>query len=162
MFKSGVSDTVPKIAVDSASIAVYENRSLEKLISFQTVQFCSARSDDGPDDAQKSIVESILSEAEEEDYHKAVAREGHRASHYTMPALGVTLMHSFIQTPGAGFPRGHIARAGLRERGMQEIMDRQVILKAIHEFQDQVDQVLPGLYRWFSDTSLHITLRAII
>jgi len=153
---------LPKIAIDSASIAVYENRSLEKLISLQTIQFCSARNDDGPDDAQKSIVESILDEADEEDYHEAVARAGHRVSHYTTPALGVTLMHSLIQTPGAGSPRSHVARAGLRERGMQEIMDRQMILKAIHEFHAQVDQILPGLYRWFSDVSLHITLRGIM
>lgn len=34
-------------------------------------------------------------------------------------------------------------------------------IDAIHSFQRQVDSHLPGMYVWFSDESLHITLRAL-
>jgi hypothetical protein len=33
---------------------------------------------------------------------------------------------------------------------------------AIRSFRQQVDAALPGMYSWFDDASLHITVRAII
>jgi len=50
----------------------------------------------------------------------------------------------------------------MRARGLQELADRQALLAAIHHFRARVDAALPGMYAWFADGSLHITLRALI
>lgn len=34
--------------------------------------------------------------------------------------------------------------------------------KLITRFRQRVDAELPGMYAWFADSSLHVTLRAII
>lgn len=54
------------------------------------------------------------------------------------------------------------ARPGLRTRGPRELADRRALLAAIARFQRRVDSELPGMYAWFEDSSLHITLRALI
>ena len=46
--------------------------------------------------------------------------------------------------------------------GASELAARQALLAAIAEFRAAVDATLPGMYVWFSDASLHITLRALI
>lgn len=159
----GLSDC-PQIALDSAAIAIYENRCLERLVSLQTVQFSAARDGHGPSLEEKHRIQSILLEADEPGYYDEVAKEGNRAPHYVDPALGVTLMHPLIAPIGPGSVRSHYptARAGLRERGIQDLSDRRRLLEMIHAFQQAVDAALPNTYRWFSDASLHVTLRAII
>lgn len=49
-----------------------------------------------------------------------------------------------------------------RVRGARESADRAALRAAIQAFQRRVDAALPGMYAWFSDASLHITLRALI
>ena len=53
-------------------------------------------------------------------------------------------------------------RPGLRARGVREIIDRKAVLAAVTWFRARVDAALPGMYAWFEDASLHITLRALI
>ena len=36
------------------------------------------------------------------------------------------------------------------------------LMDAIRHFRRQVDHHLPGMYTWFSDDSLHVTLRALV
>ena len=155
----------PKIAMDSASIAIYENRCLERLVSLQTIQF-SAQDGHGASLGEQQRIQSVVSEADEPGYYDEVAKDGNRATHYVDPALGATLMHALVPQGGClGSPRSShysTARAGLRERGIQDLSDRRRLLEAVHDFQQAVDAALPNLYRWFSDASLHITLRAII
>ena len=35
------------------------------------------------------------------------------------------------------------------------------LMRMIDAFRDEVDRQLPGMYAWFDDESLHITLRAL-
>jgi hypothetical protein len=45
---------------------------------------------------------------------------------------------------------------------VRELADRQALLAAVHRFRRRVDEALPGLYVWFAEDSLHITLRALL
>ena len=36
------------------------------------------------------------------------------------------------------------------------------LLAAVQQFRARVDRELPGMYAWFEDASLHVTLRAIM
>jgi hypothetical protein len=36
------------------------------------------------------------------------------------------------------------------------------LLAAVQRFRARVDAALPGMYAWFGDASLHVTLRAIM
>ena len=36
------------------------------------------------------------------------------------------------------------------------------VTKVINQFRQQVDQFLPGMYAWFDDSSLHVTIRALM
>ena len=45
---------------------------------------------------------------------------------------------------------------------MRELSDRRALLAAVERFRQRVQQELPGMYAWFSDASLHITIRALI
>ena len=39
---------------------------------------------------------------------------------------------------------------------------RTSLIEVIDSFRQQVDQVLPGMYAWFDDSSLHVTIRALM
>lgn len=54
------------------------------------------------------------------------------------------------------------ARAALRVDGLREPAERHPLLEAINRFRRRVDKQLPGMYVWFTDASLHITLRALL
>lgn len=58
--------------------------------------------------------------------------------------------------------RAALAQPGPRRRGLRELADRRALLAAISRFRARVDAALPGAYAWFSDASLHVTLRALI
>lgn len=47
-------------------------------------------------------------------------------------------------------------------RGVRELEDRRALLAAVEHFRRRVDVALPEMYAWFSNASLHITLRALI
>ncbi|KAA6429591.1 MAG: hypothetical protein FRX49_00026 [Trebouxia sp. A1-2] len=36
------------------------------------------------------------------------------------------------------------------------------LTKVINQFRQQVDQFLPDMYAWFDDSSLHVTIRALM
>jgi hypothetical protein len=56
----------------------------------------------------------------------------------------------------------HEAGAGLRERGLSELEDRRRVVAAAAALRRRVDAALPGLFRWFPDAALHVTLRPLI
>lgn len=64
--------------------------------------------------------------------------------------------------PAPGSPVAHAARPGLRLRGLAEVSDRERLLAAVRKFRERVDAELGGMYHWFDESSLHITLRALI
>ena len=36
------------------------------------------------------------------------------------------------------------------------------LLKIIRAFREEVDKILPDMYAWFEDSSLHVTVRALM
>jgi hypothetical protein len=163
-----------KIALDSAAITLYECRSLEKTICQHLIPFSNGHDNTDPTQEEHQRVKLIVSEADDPEYYSLVAREGNRQAHYTSPAVGATLIHPLhpsksISSRGRpGSPRSHqnphhnVLHMGLQQRGLQEITDRQRLVEAIKRFKTEVEAVVPGLYYWFDEKSLHITLRAII
>ncbi|KAH7617238.1 hypothetical protein NADE_007024 [Nannochloris sp. 'desiccata'] len=158
-----------QIAIDTAAIALYECRSLEKTLCQQVIPFGNGHDKTGPTPEEQQRVKLIVCEADDPEYYKLVAREGNRRAHYTAPALGATLMHPLhpsksVSRSGAGSPRSHhnVIHMGLQQRGLQEITDRQRLFEAIKRFKTEVESAMPDMYYWFHEKSLHITLRAII
>ena len=41
-------------------------------------------------------------------------------------------------------------------------LDAAVLLERVKSFRRRIDEELPNLYAWFTDASLHVTLRALI
>ena len=151
----------PKIAIDAAAIALYECRSLERLLACHAVAFDSSTKEGtpGPSPEEQQRVKVIVAEADHPSYFASgITKSGNRERHYRGPAAGATIMHSLLLTP----LRGARPRAALRERGTEELDDRQRLVAAIGEFRRRVDAAVPGVYSWFDDRSLHITLRALI
>jgi len=159
-----------QIAIDTAAITLYECRSLEKITFQQVIPFGNGHDDTGATPEEEQRVKLIVSEADDPEYYKLVAREGNRRTHYTAPALGVTLAHplhpskSVVSGTGPQSPRSHhnVIHMGLQKRGLQEITDRQRLFEAIKRFKIEVEAVVPGMYCWFDSKSYHITLRALI
>ena len=60
-------------------------------------------------------------------------------------ALGCTLVADLF-TPVNNFDEGKVSQ----------------LLQIIRAFRHQVDSVLPDMYAWFDESSLHVTVRALI
>jgi hypothetical protein len=58
---------------------------------------------------------------------------GNRSTHYRDYKGGVTLVHFLSSIP-----------------------------VALAKFKEQVEEAMPGMYDWFSEESLHVTLRALL
>ncbi|KAL4423042.1 hypothetical protein ABPG77_002076 [Micractinium sp. CCAP 211/92] len=159
-----------RLTVDFAAVVLFECRSLERLLSFQPVVFRGGFDAAPPRPGEVARVAAIVAEQDSPDYWYAASKDGHRESHYRGCHLGATLMHPLVLEPwvheageGAGAAVGRAAaRPGQHRRGPRELADRQVLLAVISRFRERVDAALPGAYAWFSDASLHITLRALI
>ncbi|BDA49980.1 hypothetical protein COCOBI_15-1080 [Coccomyxa sp. Obi] len=129
--------------VDRAAVAVFECRSLERLVSWQEVAFSGEVDMAEPEAEETERVDRIMAEAEAPDYWFAASRDGNREGHYRGDHLGVTLAF--------GLPL---------EEGNVEAATQ--IGALIGRFRQRVDAELPGMYAWFGDSSLHVTLRGVI
>ncbi len=65
------------------------------------------------------------------------------------PALGCTLVASLIE------------QNKFTNKALDHIQGTQ-LTEIINQFRQQVDQLLPGMYAWFDDSSLHVTIRALM
>lgn len=92
---------------------------------------------------------AILAEPEAPGYWFAASRDGNREAHYRGPHLGASLVHP-------------LCSATQGKAGVEEVAQRRALLKAIDGFRRRVDELMPGMYVWFADASLHITLRALL
>jgi hypothetical protein len=149
--------TTTSIEVRELSVITYECRSLERLISRARLPLqggaggrgndaAAADADAAPPSAEEAArVATVLSEADDANYWFHASRDGGREAHYRAPAPGVTLVHEL----GLG--------ASSEQQGT-----RQRLLDAVRRFRERVDAALPGMYVWFDDASLHVTVRAII
>lgn len=53
-------------------------------------------------------------------------------------------------------------REGTSASQDEELLRRDRLLSRIQRFRERVDREIPGLYHWFRDSSLHVTLRGLI
>lgn len=122
-----------------------------------------------------------MAECGTDDYWFKASRDGNREDHYRGSHLGATLMHPLLMA-GAGGEAGTAGAAGaalgpsapagaasaaapgpaMAAAAAGGAADRLALVDAIERFRRRVDAALPGMYAWFADTSLHITIRALI
>ena len=149
-------------------MTLYESRSLERLVSCQLVGFQAGLDDAPPSGEERARVAAILAEPSSPDYWFAASRDGNREAHYRGSHLGATLMHPLLLgASGDGGAAAAAAAAAARPalkggRAAADAAARRALLAAVDRFRRRVEVELPGLYVFFSDASLHITLRALI
>ncbi|KAG1677218.1 hypothetical protein FOA52_013416 [Chlamydomonas sp. UWO 241] len=142
------------VFVDRLSIVLYGCRCLEhnRRLSMRTVAMapaaspaeCAAR----PSEEERGRVAGVMSEMSSPDYWFHASKDGSRESHYRGPALGLTLVHDISCFWDAqGGPGEGLGSA---------------FWDAVRAFRARVDAELPGMYTWFDESSLHITVRALM
>lgn len=123
------------VIVDKLAVVVYQNCCLEKTLMLTEIPLrCPANSSE-PLLEEKLHIRSVLDEFADDNlpsYYFQVIREGHRTTHYRDQKVGSTLVH-FLHHP----------------------------LRLLARFRERVEAVMPGIYDWFLDDSLHITIRAL-
>ncbi|KAG6543129.1 hypothetical protein Mapa_015378 [Marchantia paleacea] len=127
--------STPPIIVDNLSVVLYDNSCLEKIILEATTPLRLPVETSKPTSEEKAHVRRVLDEFAAENlekYHVLTSKTGNRSAHYRNSKAGATLVH-FLKTVPAALAR----------------------------FRQRVDEDLPGMYDWFSDSSLHITIRAL-
>eukprot|EP00887_Chlorella_sp_A99_P004960 scaffold4.g4960.t1 len=149
------------ITVDMLEVALYECRSQERVLSCQQVWLQPRLDEAPPSGEEQARVAGILAEPDHPGYYEDVSREGGREGHYRGTHLGVTLVHPIAFSSGA-ISGGPERRPALKMRGLDELSDRGRLLAAVQRLRARVEEELPGLYAFFSDSSLHVTLRAVI
>ena len=127
------------VPVDELSVVLFQCRSLERVLSEHVVSFRNlgiVRDRDRPSRDETAVVDAVLRESSRErlgKYWPLAARDGGREPHYRDDAFGATLVARLRRAPGA-----------------------------VAEFRAAVDAALPGMYAWFRDDSLHVTLRGLV
>mmetsp|Transcript_36916 Transcript_36916/g.82098 ORF Transcript_36916/g.82098 Transcript_36916/m.82098 type:complete len:272 (-) Transcript_36916:18-833(-) len=139
------------VVVDNLSVIFYECRSLERVICRRIVPLMRHVDSADPSPSQLDNVHRVMSEAEDPNYWFHVARDGSRESHYKGTALGVTLVHELSCFSG---------KASETPRPQQGYAT--ALPGIIRSLKQRVDAELPGLYTWFEEASLHVTIRALM
>ena len=123
--------------VDSLSVVLFQCRSLECVLSEHEVRLGGqTRNRHRPSDDERAVVDRVLVESSVENlerYWPLAARDGGREGHYRDVNFGATLVAMLKRSPAA-----------------------------VAQFRLAVDEALPGMYVWFSDDSLHVTLRGLV
>lgn len=123
--------------VDSLSVVLFQCRSLERVLSEHEVRLGGqTRNRDRPERDEETVVDRVLVESSVENlerYWPLVARDGGREGHYRDVNFGATLVARLKRLPAA-----------------------------VAQFRLAVDEALPGMYVWFDDSSLHVTLRGLV
>lgn len=91
-----------------------------------------------------------------------VSGDGNRESHYRSPAFGVTLAHMLRPRGSHAMPPrvGTMLGSGPSPRATG-LPDDHWLARGISRFRRCVEQALPGVYAFFPDHALHVTLRAL-
>lgn len=133
-----------RLRVSNAEVVLFECRCLESILHKHTLQLSDEFDEAGPSPAEQEIVKNVIAEADDPGYWFAASKDGNRESHYRGNALGATLctcQGAFVE---------------------EESNPSAAVAQVVAQFREQVDDILPDTYAWFSDTSLHITIRALI
>ncbi|GIL55474.1 hypothetical protein Vafri_11033 [Volvox africanus] len=139
------------VLVDQLTVVFYGCRCLERRLLEHVVPLHpTAPLDPRPVEVSElERVRDVVSEADSPAYWFLASKDGNRESHYRSSYLGVTLVHDL-----AVFQDGASTRAAAKYGS-----DLPGIVGA---FRDRVEAEMPGLYRWFKDSSLHSTVRALM
>ena len=125
------------VPVDSLSVVLFQCRSLERVLSEHEVRFRGQmRNRHRPSKDECAVVDRVLVESSVENlerYWPLAARDGGREGHYRDVNFGATLVARLKRLP-----------------------------EALADFRNAVDAALPGMYVWFDDSSLHVTLRGLL
>jgi hypothetical protein len=145
------------IQISHLSVLTYECRSLERVMARERLALLGGPLDASPPSAEEAArVASVLAEADDPDYWFHASRDGGREGHYRNMAPGVTLVHELgLGGGGGGCGAGASASAPLSASSA-------LLLAAVRRFRERIDAALPGVYAWFDEASLHVTVRAII
>jgi hypothetical protein len=134
---SPLTTTYGCVPVDSLSVVLFQCRSLERVLSEHEVRFRGqTRNRHRPSKDECAVVDAVVEESFVENlerYWPLVARDGGREGHYRDVNFGATLVARLKSLP-----------------------------LLVDEFRKKVDEALPGMYVWFSDDSLHVTLRGLL
>ncbi|KDD75607.1 hypothetical protein H632_c596p1 [Helicosporidium sp. ATCC 50920] len=156
------------VRVNCAAVALYACRSLERVASRQVVLF------EGSDSAAEEVseveqerVQAVLAEARDPGYWFQASQDGNRKKHYTDPCMGATLVHPL---QSSFFAPAEVCRSPGSEQSLShsvgwssaEVETRRMLVRHIRAFRKAVDAALPGVYYWFADESLHVTLRGLM
>ena len=124
-----------KFEIDNLSVVLFYCRSLEKRISTIEIPLKNPQDSSGPRQNHILKVKNTHSQFETknlQNYLPLLQKGGKQRNYYRMPYIESTLVHELKEVP-----------------------------RLIDEFRNEIDQALPGKYFWFSDQSLHITIRAL-
>jgi len=126
------SDEQAAVEVESLSATAYSCRSLERRLFMSTLPLRGPVDRQQPREDDAERARRVLAEPLEEGYWFQASKDGNREAHYRGEAAGMTLV-SFL-------PRAPARLAELRAA---------------------VEEALPGMYAFFEQASLHVTLRAL-
>lgn len=132
-----------QINIDALSIVIFHCRSLERRLSTEIISLNDPRNFEvsSVDHADEDVVSHAkyiaktmdqFSSAKLAEYWPNLQKQGNREGHYRASFMQATLVH-----------------------------DLKVVPDVIENFRRAVDRQLPGLYCWFKDESLHMTVRAL-
>lgn len=123
------------IPINTLEIVLYCCRSLEKRLFTESIPLLNPVDTSLPPPDHLEDVSGIMKQFSKEklsDYLPFIQKPGHRESYYQEPCIKATLIYDLKKIP-----------------------------TVISQFKDDIDKRLPGMYRWFSNNSLHITIRSI-
>jgi len=140
------------VEVDVLSVVVYQCRSLERLVSqwatpLAAVEGSSSLDERAPEGEEVARVAQVVAQAAEKDYWVSVSKDGNREPHYRGTYIGTTLVHPLQCT---------------RPSETARIPSASSLPKILALFEQRVQEALPGMYAFFKQDSLHVTLQAIV
>ncbi|KAL3160387.1 hypothetical protein ABBQ32_010712 [Trebouxia sp. C0010 RCD-2024] len=146
-FQTSLKSNAERVLVDHVTLVLYNCRSLEKCI--ERTRICLNPQDhvdqSRPSQSEQDHVQAVLQEADDPSYWVRASQDGNRESHYRGVALGCTLVADLFTS---------ISESGEGTTSK--------LLQIIRAFRHQVDSALPDMYAWFDETSLHVTIRALM
>ncbi|CAK9857551.1 unnamed protein product [Sphagnum jensenii] len=131
-----LASTSEPVIVNKLSVVLYADCCLEHPMLVTDIPLRAPVDLSGPSADQQASVRKVLDvflRHNLNSYYFHASKDGNRSTHYRDYKGGVTLVHFLSSIP-----------------------------VALAKFKEQVEEAMPGMYDWFSEESLHVTLRALL
>ncbi|KAH8973662.1 hypothetical protein BDL97_01G060000 [Sphagnum fallax] len=131
-----LASTSEPVIVNKLSVVLYADCCLEHPMLVTDIPLRAPVDLSGPSAEQQASVRKVLDvflRHNLNSYYFHASKDGNRSTHYRDYKGGVTLVHFLSSIP-----------------------------VALAKFKEQVEEAMPGMYDWFSEESLHVTLRALL